>query len=208
MIYTSDDYLTKYIDTFGYIFARSAYENYAFGYVEKVLSYSQIVNELEQSNVTTIAFTSVEKIYADLFPRHANDGFVYNPYDEYGWIGHIYVHIFLKFQITFESIFMLLPIKEALNLYHLYHEMDITQVYDVFEEKMKPSIFAKYMKLRNISSNELSLLTGVSQATISSLRYGTRDINKFEALKLLKISSVLNIKMTSLLTNLSLVIQN
>ena len=68
MIYLSDDYVSKYSDVLSYLIARSHDEGYSFDYIQKSISYSIAVNELERSNVTIIAFSSIEKIYSDIFP--------------------------------------------------------------------------------------------------------------------------------------------
>lgn len=204
MIYLSDDYLNKYIDTFGYIFARSIKEGYSFSYIEKSISYSSMVEELERSNITTIAFSSSEKIYHDLLPLYSNNDFAYSPYDEFGWLGYIYVHLFLHFQITFELLFIILPIEKALSLYKIYHEMDISQTYAFFKESVKYSYLDNIMKAKKISINELSNASGISKSTINFLKYGKRDISKLETQKLFKISKALNVKMATLLNNLEL----
>ena len=207
MIYVSDDYLEKYIEVFGYIFSRSFSEGYRSEYIEATLAKSQMINELENSNITTIAFSSCEKIYADLFPQYENNNQDYSPYSIYGWMGYIYVNIFLKFQVTFETIFIVLPLEKALSLYNLYHEMDITSVYQLFKESVKYSYLDNIMNSRNVSSKNLAELSNVPFSTINSLRYGKRDINKLEGIKAYLLSSSLNIKMSSLLTNLNLKIE-
>lgn len=205
MIYISDDYLTKYIDTLGYIFARSIKEGYSLLHIEKVISYSQAIEELEKSNVTSIAFSSPEMLYSKMFPDSNNlDRFEYSPYDIFGWLGFVYIHLFLKYQITFELMFFVLPIEKALSLYKLYHETDIQMMYELFEQSVEHSYFDQILKYKNMSSNELSRLTGISFATIQSLRYKKRDINKAEIKILLKISIALNIKITSLIDSLEL----
>lgn len=204
MIYLSDDYVIKYIDTFGYIFSRSIKEGYTFPYIEKKISQSLIADELEKSNVTTIAFTSFEKIYQDIFPQFDNQDFVYNPYDQYGWIGYIYIHLFLHYQITFELLFIVLPLEEALSLYSLYHEMDYTKVISLFKERVEHSYLDNIMKRKEISTQKLSDSTGIPFSTLNAIRYGVRDISKLESKAFYKISKSLNIKMTSLITNLEL----
>ncbi len=204
MIYLSDDYLYKYIDTLGYIFSRSIFERYSLEHIEYVISHSRMVDELENSNVTTIAFSSAKLIYFELFPLHENGGYQNNPYDEYGWISFAYIHLFLKYQITFEMLFTIIPIKDCLSLYKIYHEMDITHLYKAFEKRVKYSYLDNLIKKRKMSSKELSYKSGLSYATIRALRYSRRDINKIELNNALKLSNALNIKLTSLLTSLSL----
>ena len=94
MIYTSDDYINKYCDTLSYLIGRSYQERYSFDYIQKHISYSSLVNELEKSNSTLIAFSSMEKIYSDIFKDYDNE-YEFNIYDMFGWIGYTYMHLFL-----------------------------------------------------------------------------------------------------------------
>ena len=204
MIYTSDDYINKYCDTLSYLIGRSYQERYSFDYIQKRISYSSLINELEKSNSTLIAFSSMEKIYSDIFKDYDND-YEFNIYDMFGWIGYTYMHLFLSLQITFEALFYLIPIDEMMNLYKLYHEMDYSQVLDYVKNKVDHSLLNVVMSKKEISSKSLSDKTGISVATITALRYGKRDINKLEAHKLLLIANALNVKMETLLPNINLI---
>lgn len=205
MIYLSDDYLVKYCDAFGYLLSRSRQEKYSLSFVERTLSYSRVLSEFEKSNITLIAFSSFEKIYLETFPLKINNGFVYEPYDEYAWCGYIYIHLFLDLSITFEALFYLISIDEMLYLYEVYHEMDYQEMLDYAKEKIGYSMLDIIMKKQDISTSYLSSVTNISFATLNAFRYNKRDINKLEAKKLLLIANKLNVKMESLLTNIDLV---
>ena len=203
MIYLSDDYVEKYINALSYLIGRSHHEGYSFDHIEKSIAYSIPINELEKSNITIFAFSSIEKIYNYIFPTNDND-YVFSMYDIFGWVGYTYMHLFLDLEITFEALFYIIPIQDMLNLYNLYHEMSFSQMIDYTKEKMKYSILDIVMKRKNISNRELSKNTNVSISTINALRYGKRDISKLEANKLLLISRYLNVKMETLLPNIHL----
>ena len=203
MIYLSDDYLTKYSDALSYLLARSYSEGYSFDYIQKTISYSQPINELERSDITSIAFSSLEKIYSGVFPIHNNE-FVFNPYDAFGWSGYAYLHLFLKKKITFEALFYLIPLSEMLNLYHLYHEMSLSQLEEYASNVLKYSMLDIVMKTKKVSNSELSEKTGLSVSTINALRYRKRDINKLEAYKLMLIANALDVKIETLLRSIHL----
>ena len=203
MIYLSDDYLTKYSDTLSYFLGRSYDEGYSFDYIEKSVAYSLPICELEKSNVTLLAFSSMERLYVNIFPSCHND-YNFDPYDTFGWIGNTYLHLFLSLEITFEALFMIIPIKEMLNLYHLYHEMNFTQILECTKERMSYSLLDVVMRKRKLSNKDLASLTSLSASTINALRYGNRDIAKLEADKLLLLCRALNVKMETLLPNIRL----
>lgn len=206
MIYLSDDYIEKYSNTLSYLIGRSANEGYSFDYIQRKISYSEAISEFEKSNVTIIAFSSMEKIYSGVFTDYNNE-YQYNPYDIFGWVGYAYIHLFLNLEITFEALFFLIPIQEMLNMYKLYHEMDITHLEEYAKEVMKYSLLDVIMKRKKTSNNDLSKKTNIPVSTINSLRYGNRDITKLEAKKILSIAYALNVKIETLLTNIDLVKQ-
>lgn len=206
MIYLSDDYITKYSDTLSYLIGRSRYEGYSFDFVQKSIAYSIAINELEKSNVTLFAFSSMEKIYSDIFPIH-NNNYEFDIYGMFGWVGSAYIFLFLKLRVTFEALFYLISIEEMLNLYHLYHEMDNARLLEFTKEKMKYSLLDVIMQRKGLSNKQLAAKTDLSVSTINALRYGVRDINKLEASKLLILSRTLNIKMETLFSDIGLITQ-
>lgn len=203
MIYLFDDYIDKYSNTISYLIGRSYKEGYSFDYIEKKISYSLMINELEKSNITLIAFSSFEKNYHEIFGSKDNT-YEFNEYDIFGWIGYAYIHLFLFLEITFEALFSILPIKEMMNLYNLYHEMDINRLLEHAKEVMEYSLLDVIMKKNKLSNKELSLKTNISISTINALRYGNRDIAKLEASKLLSLAHYLNVKIETLLPNINL----
>lgn len=205
MIYLSDDYIEKYIDTLSYLINRAVEEGYSFDYIEKHIAYSKMVNEMENSNITTIAFSSVEKIYKEIFPYKDNTGFINNVYNKYGWISNAYIDLFLKLNITFETLFITLPIEYMVSIYPLYHEMSFSQVEELLKERTPYSYLDNIMRNRGVSTNDLSSKTGIPFSTINALRYHKRDIAKLESAQLLKISRLLSVKMESLLPDIYLI---
>ena len=205
MIYLSDDYITTFQDTLGYIIGRTISNGYSPRFVEKTIAYSSAFSLLEKSDITELAFSSSEYIFGRMFDINVSNEYEYSPYDVYGWLGYIYVHLFFGLKITFESLFITLPIDEAINMYPLYHEMDYLQTLEYVKSKIKYSFLDEIMICRKLSSLKLSRLSGVSYSTISALRYGKRDINKLEASSLLKLSNALCVKMESLLTDINLI---
>ncbi len=203
MIYLADDYVNKYQNVLTYVLGRSIAYGYSFSFIERTIAYSKAFSEFEKSNVTKIAFSSNESIYSEMFDD-ANDGYIENPYDIYGWLGYVYINLFLKLKITFEMLFIALPIDTAIKMYPLYHEMDITHLENYLAEELFPSSLSLIMKKRNMTMEQLSEKASIPFATIRSLKLGYRDINKLEVYKTLLIAHALNVKIESLLNDIPL----
>ena len=206
MIFLADDYLEKYCNSFTYLLLTSYKRQYSFDCIQRIISYSKCMSEFEKSNVTIIAFDSYKRIYEEMF-LEKTDNEELNPYDIFGWCGYAYIHLFLSLQITFEALFYVIPFEEMLSLYHLYHEMNITQLENYAKEKLKYSILHIIMKRWKMSNSVLSKKTGIAVSTINALRYKKRDIAKFEASKLLLIANALLVKIETLLPNIHLDLQ-
>lgn len=205
MIYLTDDYVTTFQDTLGYIIGRTISSGYSPRFVERTIAYSSAFSLLEKSDITELAFSPKEYIFERMFDIYISNEFEYSPYDVYGWLGYTYIRLFFDLKITFESLFFVLPIDEAINMYPLYHEMDYLQTLDFVKSKVKYSLLDEIMAYKKMSSQKLSRLSGVSYSTISALRYGKRDINKLEGFSLLRLSNALRVKMESLLADINLI---
>lgn len=208
MIYTSYDYLNKYSDTLGEIIALAMLDKFSFEHIQSVITNSKMINDFEYSDITEIAFSSSSLLYERLFPNgksHASDIPLFDP--AY-WIGETYIRIFLKYKLTFETIFTYLPLEEMLKQYNLYHEIDSSQFDEYFESLLKENVLSKYLKIKKMTATELSNKTKISVSTIRSLKEGKRDLNKLQSALLEKIAVALKIKTRSLLNPISLEIAN
>lgn len=204
MIYLADDYISRYCEVLSYLIGKSAEKKYSLNFIERTIAYSTMISELERSNVTTIAFSSYENIYQDIF-KDTKKEYDLDIYGIFGWVGYVYMHLFLSMEITFEALFYLIPIHDMLNQYHLYHEMDYKQILDYANGQIKFSLLNVIMKNKKLSNKDLSNKSGLSIATINALRYGKRDISKLAGDKLLLLSRALNVKMETLLPHIHLI---
>ncbi len=196
MIYTNYDYLDKYQSVISYLIQNATEAGYAFPYIEKQIAYSKLIEEFENSNVTTIAFSSLESIYSTLFENNPFSDV--SDYSNFGWLGFVYIDLFLKKKITFEALFLILPIEELLKKYPLYHEMDIAQLEDEIDELTKYSLLDVIMKAKEVTTSILAEKTSIPYSTLSAIRFGKRDIDKVEFKTVNKIAKALNIKIESL----------
>lgn len=196
MIYLGYDYVEKYQLVVSYLIKNAIEAKYAIPYIEKRIAYSDVFSEFEKSDVTKIAFSSCETTYSSIFDKNPFSSV--SEYDVYGWIGYAYIQLFLKLKITFESLFMLIGIEEMIRKYKIYHEMDIRQLEDVIKQRLNYSLLDAFMKSKKISTKELSTRTKIPYSTVSSLRYGKRNIDKVEFRAVIRISKALNIKAESL----------
>lgn len=207
MIFTSYDYLTKYGDTLAEIINLAEIDGYSFDFVEKTLIKSTMIKEFEASNITQIAFTSSMQLYRRLFPNSNATTKEIHLFSSHYWIGEMYIKIFLKYRVNFQTIFAYLPIKKMHQLYGVYHEMDVTQFYRYFELLREKNMFEIFLKEKVATLKSLSEKTEISLSTLKALKEGKRDFKNLKSSYLEKISHYLGIEMQTLLGEITLEIK-
>ncbi len=105
----------------------------------------------------------------------------------------------------FKDIFERIPMSRILEMYPLYHEMDISQFSDTMDKFYNEAILETKLKRiresRGVSQSELADLSGVNKRSIQMYEQKVNDIDKAQAGTLYKISKVLGCSIEDLLEN-------
>lgn len=106
---------------------------------------------------------------------------------------------------TFKDIFERISMPEIIDMYKLYHEMDISQFIENMDKRYSAvKLETKLKKIRenrNISQSELANLSGVKIRSIQMYEQRVNDIDKAQAATLYKLSRVLGCSIEALLEN-------
>lgn len=96
---------------------------------------------------------------------------------------------------TFAVIQKEVPVEKIRDLYHPYHEMDITQGVQKVREIAQQNRVESYLKLlrkrARLSQSQLAEETGIPVKTIQQYEQRRKDINKAQAEYVIKLSQVL-----------------
>lgn len=105
----------------------------------------------------------------------------------------------------FKDIFERIPLSQVIDMYSIYHEMDISQFIDTMEKFYNEAILEPKLKRirenRGISQSELAKLSGVKLRSIQMYEQKVNDIDKAQGHTLYKISRVLGCNIEDLLEN-------
>ena len=105
----------------------------------------------------------------------------------------------------FKDIFERIPLSQVIDMYSVYHEMDISQFIDTMEKFYNKAILETKLKRirenRGISQSELAKLSGVKLRSIQMYEQKVNDIDKAQGHTLYKISRVLGCNIEDLLEN-------
>lgn len=104
---------------------------------------------------------------------------------------------------SFMDILKAVSLDNLIQMYPLYHEMDISRFVDQMNKKMKETYPHTCLRERRsrcgYSQSELAAAAGVPLRQIQLFEQGQRDINKTSAATLFKLSRALNCSMENLL---------
>ena len=92
------------------------------------------------------------------------------------WIGEAYLRLFVETKKSFEYIMLYFPLEMAIEKYKIFHEMDFTQLFELFETlRNEKTVLSKIIKKRSMTVEKLSELTGINVNTIK--RYCKKEEN-------------------------------
>lgn len=105
----------------------------------------------------------------------------------------------------FKNIFERIPLAKIIEMYSVYHEMDITSFIDTMEDYYKTAEGETRLKQiresRGLSQTELATQSGVKLRNIQMYEQRGNDIDKAQARTLYKLSRVLGCDIEDLLEN-------
>lgn len=106
---------------------------------------------------------------------------------------------------NFKDIFERIPLSQIIEMYSVYHEMDISQFIESMEKFYREAVMETKLKTiresRGVSQSELAALSGVKLRSIQMYEQKVNDIDKAQAQTLYKLSRVLGCNIEDLLEN-------
>lgn len=168
--------------------------------IEQRISRSSFFSRLEEENVLIPPNETPENLIDKMFPdaNRRYEGLV--QYGQCAWLAELYLDIQKKTGLTFEAMFLYLPLLDGYKLFPLYHEMDFSQAEKEFERRyLASTILNEAMKRGKYTSSELAQGTVISVSMVNSLRQGKRDLRLLRGDKLLLMAKMLNLRPETLL---------
>lgn len=200
MIYEADDIVERYKESLACLLKIGTEAFYSTSYMERTISYSSPFSEFENGNSRKLAFDPILDVCKEIFPEASITLTGEELYGQFGWMADCYIRLALGYRpVAFEFLFLIFPIKELMEKYKLYHEMDFSEIESLYKERISYSKLDLVMKRAGMSTSSLVKETGLPLSTIRSLRFGYRRMAKAEAETVLKIASAIGIKPLTLL---------
>ena len=168
--------------------------------------------QFERGNPTVLAGQSGIELARAVITKAYGDKSLPDPQLRQGrtpeyWAGWFLAEYQWYYGRCFRDIFEHVPFSELLNMYPVYHEMDITQFTESLEQRIRRSAAGKETKLgrirerRGLSQTELAEAAGIEPRSIQLFEQRVSDIDKAPAKTVYKLARVLGCNVEDLLEN-------
>lgn len=174
------------------------YQNkFSSSFIERQISYSPYFQKVEKSNQFVSSIINEEQLLKEIYPD-IND--VDCPkYNQCMWTSEAYLRIQENTGLTFECIFLYIPINKMYEYFPLYHEMDFSHIIEVFKSlHSEKSVLSILIDKYHYSLKDVSHFIDVSYDTLYSAKQRRRDIKKLDFDVLYKLSNVFNVRLETL----------
>ena len=171
-------------------------------YTNNNISLDCINNTIIQNDI----FDFLENNNTNKFLSYSYEEFVYKLYktnsiylkneaiSEIVWASKMFITLSLNLNMPLKTIALLCPLKEMVELFPAFHEMNDIQIIDHFKQNiLKKSILKELKKLRNINTKKLSTITDININTLNSYEKNNEHLFNTSFNNISKIKNALNI---------------
>lgn len=192
-------YLNEYAGNLEIIFSIGYGSKYSTSYIERSISYSSYFQNIEKDNKGFAPITNDVTLIKDFFPNLKVDLLNMPHYNQCLWAAESYLRIQGATGLTFECIFLYIPISKMYEYFPLYHEMDFSHIIDEFKRLYaEKSVLQLLVERYHYSLSNLSKEIDVSYDMLYSLKLRRRDIKKTSVEIVARLSQVFNVRIETI----------
>ena len=191
----NERHLDEYANILERILSTAAKYQYALATIEKRISDSGFFHLIETSHHGISPLGDDDYLIKSFFPEtdiNLKDVPIYN---HCLWAAEAYMWIQYKTNLSFEAIFLILPLSVMYDRFPIYHEMGFTHIVNHFLERQnEETIFAILLKKFGYKLNDVAKMTNISKDTLYSFKQGKRDIKKANVDIVVRLASVFHVR--------------
>ncbi len=196
----NDTYFDEIVGVLEQILSYAYAKGFSLDLVEKEISKSSFFQLAEKRKDNIIPFVDEIKLISKIFGETPSDLVEIPTYRECAWAAESYCHIQKETRLTFEAIFLYIPIKKMYEYFPLYHEMDFFHIVNEFSRLFfKTSVLSLLIDKRDISIKYISKEAGISYASIFSYKKRRRDIKKMSAEAACVLANIFDVRIETIL---------
>ena len=195
----NSQYLYEYANIFERVLSTSYEYNYSTSAIERLISYSSFFQSIEKDNNGFAPIISESALIKSFFPNFKKDLSDIPVYNQCLWVAEAFLRIQGETGLTFECIFLYIPIKTMYEYFPLYHEMDFSHIIKEFKRLyLENSALGLLIERYHYSLMDIAKRVGVSYDLISSLKNRRRDIKKTNVDIVIKLSLIFNVRVETI----------
>ena len=192
--------LYEYVNVLERILSSAYKYSYSTNMVEKEVSYSSFFQMIEKEKYGYSPITTDVEIIQKIFNDPTIDLNNVLVYNQCLWTAESYIRIQQETGMTFEAIFLYIPIKKMYEYFDTFHEMDFSQIIGEFKRLVSlESILSILRSNYGYSLSYVADKTGISYDTLFSYKQRRRDIKKMNAADAARLASFLRVRIETLL---------
>ena len=195
----NSQYLYEYANTFERVLSVAYEYNFSTPALERLISYSPYFQGIEKDNKGPAPIINDGDLVKDFFPNFKKDLLEVPSYNQCLWAAESFLRIQGETGLTFECIFLYIPISKMYEYFYLYHEMDFSHIIMEFNRLFKEkSVLEILIEKYHYSLNDIAEQINISYETLSSLKRRRRDIKKASIELVIKLSQIFNVRIETI----------
>ena len=192
-------YINEYSALLERILSTAYFYKFSLKYIEKKISYNSFFQLLECDEGLMSPYIEQDKLLKEIFSDSKVDLNNVPVFTQCMWAAEAYLRIQFDTGLTFESIFLYVPIEEMFEYFDIYHEMDFTHIINLFNEKYnKNSVLALILEKHKLQLSDIASDNNFSYNTLSSLKQRRRDIKKVNVEIITRLARKLRVRIETL----------
>lgn len=195
----NSQYLYEYTNAFERILSTGYEIGYSTSSIERLISYSSYFQNIEKDDRGFAPIINDTTLIKKFFPDYKINLLEIPTYNQCTWAAESFLRIQGNTGLTFECIFLYIPINKMYEYFPLYHEMDFVHIIKEFKRLYnEKSVLSLLVEKYRYSLTDIAKQIDVSYDVISSLKQRRRDIKKSNIDLVAKLSQIFNVRIETI----------
>ena len=153
----------------------------------------------ENDNLSEFNDKSLFRIMNEQFNKDAVMSFSSEYITDYIWAGEIFITMMINYSIPLKQLFIICPLDKMLAYFPTFHEMNNIKICDeILKLRKEVNIVKKLRNNINITKHQLSVLTDINEATLTSYEVSNDNLFKASLNNVIKLSKTLGVSLSCL----------
>ena len=195
----NSNYLYEYANEFERVLSTGYQYHYSTLTIEKLIARSSYFQKIETDSYNSAPIIQDSDLIKQLFSELNINLLELPVYNQCLWAAEAYLRIQGESKLSFECIFLYIPLTKMYELFPLYHEMDFSHIVKYFNELYeKESVLSILLQRYDYSLKEIAEKIDIPYDTLYSFKQRRRDIKKYNIEDVLKLSRIFDVRVETI----------